>query len=566
MPNRLLSRIRALAGASAGLVLCGALWASLVAPADARALLLEQQPAAPPITSLLNATPSRDTYPLSYFNRSIAVLKATVLGRTPRERAEAAADAIDTLVGQQIRGPVVAQPFEGGALITVGGRIVLVLTPPDVDTLSGETLDSVSAGVVARLRQALEEAGEARSVRTVLRATATALFGIILALAAFSIIGRGQRYVSGRFVAAAEKRVARSKMVDVEMLSGLHLVDFERGLVTTAKVALDLIVLYWVMTFVLRQFPYSRPWGESLRGFLVLTVENLGLGMIRALPGLFTVGLIFVITRFAVRVIRLWFGAVERGTVSARWIHPETAQPTRRLLTTLAWLFGAVIAYPYLPGSQSDAFKGVSVFIGLMVTIGSSGLVSQIMSGFVITFSRSLRLGDFVKVGDVEGNVIHVGVLSTKIKTLRNEDITIPNAVVVAQTTTDYSRFGDSDGVFIPTSVTIGYDAPWRQVHALLLEAAARTEGIRNDPKPIVLQVSLEDFYVKYALLFCLKRQETRPFTLNTLHANIQDLFNEYGVQIMSPNYMVDPAAPKVVARKDWFAAPAESVLPSPQP
>ncbi|HEY1912577.1 MAG TPA: mechanosensitive ion channel domain-containing protein [Vicinamibacterales bacterium] len=173
------------------------------------------------------------------------------------------------------------------------------------------------------------------------------------------------------------------------------------------------------------------------------------------------------------------------------------------------------------------------MFLGLMVTIGSSGLVSQIMSGFTITYSRALRLGDFVKVGDVEGRVIHLGVLSTKIKTLRNEDVTIPNAVVVAQTTTDYSGFGDSDGVFIPTSVTIGYNTPWRQVHALLLEAAARTEGIRNDPKPIELQVSLEDFYD--------------------------------GVQVMSPNYMVDPAAPKIVARKDWFAAPAESVLPSPK-
>ena len=124
--------------------------------------------------------------------------------------------------------------------------------------------------------------------------------------------------------------------------------------------------------------------------------------------------------------------------MSARWIYPETAQPTRRLLTALLWLFGAVVAYPYLPGSQSDAFKGVSVFLGLMVTIGSSGLVTQIMSGFMITYSRALRMGDFVKIGDVEGNVTHLGVLSTKIKTLRNEDVTIPNAVVVAQTTTDY--------------------------------------------------------------------------------------------------------------------------------
>jgi small-conductance mechanosensitive channel len=542
----------------AGLFVCLALWSSLVAPANVRAKSLDQPPA-PPITSLLNATPTRESYTLTYFNRPIVVLKAIVLGRTPMERAEAAAEAIQDLAAQEIRGPVTAQAFDGGALISVGTRVVLVLTPPDVDSLSGDTLDGLSARTVARLQQALTEAGEARSVGTVLRSAAIALIGILIGVGAFWITTRVQRFIAGRLVAAAEKSVANSKIADLEMLRGLHLVDFERGLVTSAKVALDLVLVYWVLTFVLRQFPYTRPWGESLRGFLVLTVENLSLGMLKALPGLFTVGLIFVITRFAVRVVSLWFGAVERGRVSARWIYPETAQPTRRLLTALLWLFGAVVAYPYLPGSQSDAFKGVSVFLGLMVTIGSSGLVTQIMSGFMVTYSRALRMGDFVKIGDVEGNVIHLGVLSTKIKTLRNEDVTIPNAVVVSQTTTDYTRFGESEGVFTPTSVTIGYDTPWRQVHALLLAAAARTADIRDEPKPVVLQASLEDFYVKYTLLVCLKRQETRPFTLDTLHANVQDLFNEYGVQIMSPNYVVDPAGPKVVKKQNWFAAPAEA-------
>ena len=179
------------------------------------------------------------------------------------------------------------------------------------------------------------------------------------------------------------------------------------------------------------------------------------------------------------------------------------------------------------------------------------------MSGFMITYSRALRLGDFVRIGDVEGTVTHLGVLSTKVLTLWQEEVTIPNAVVVAQTTTDYSRFADIEGVFTPTSVTIGYDAPWRQVHSLLLSAAERTPGLRREPKPMVLQTALEDFYVEYTLLVCLERQQSRPFTLDALHAHIQDLFNEYGVQIMSPNYVLDPAAPKVVPKKDWFAAPA---------
>jgi small-conductance mechanosensitive channel len=197
------------------------------------------------------------------------------------------------------------------------------------------------------------------------------------------------------------------------------------------------------------------------------------------------------------------------------------------------------------------------VFIGLMITFGSSGLVNQIVSGFMITYSRALRLGDFVRIGDVEGTVSHLGVLSTKLRTLQCEEVTVPNAVVIAQTTTDYSRIGETEGVFTPVTVTIGYDAPWRQVEALLLLAAERTSGLRTDPKPLVVQAGLEDFYVRYMLLVCLQRQQSRLVTLHQLHANIQDLFNEYGVQIMSPNYMLDPAAPKVVARKDWTPAPA---------
>jgi small-conductance mechanosensitive channel len=288
--------------------------------------------------------------------------------------------------------------------------------------------------------------------------------------------------------------------------------------------------------------------------------------MLNTLPDLFTVALIVLITRFAIRLLGLWFHAVETGRVTARWIYPETAQPTRRLATTLLWLFGAVMAYPYLPGSQTEAFKGVSVFLGLMVTLGSSGLVNQIMSGFTITYSRALRLGDFVRIGDVEGTVTHLGVLSTKLRTLRNEDVTVPNAVVVSQTTVDFSRYGDTAGVFTPTTVTIGYDAPWRQVHAMLLEAAKRTAGIRREPAPLVLQAGLEDFYVKYMLLVCLERQDSRPIVLAAMHANIQDVFNEYGVQIMSPNYVLDPAAPKVVPKKDWFAAPAAAERPPGQP
>jgi small-conductance mechanosensitive channel len=273
------------------------------------------------------------------------------------------------------------------------------------------------------------------------------------------------------------------------------------------------------------------------------------------------IAVIVAVTHIVIKLLEPWFDAVERGAITVRWLYPETATTTRRLVTAGLWLFAAALCYPYVPGSNTDAFKGISVFVGLMVTLGSSGLVNQVMSGIMVTYSRALRLGDYVKLGDVEGTIIHLGLLSTKLRTLRSEEVTIPNAVVVSQTATDYSRF--TDAVLTTTSLTIGYDAPWRQVHAMLLMAAERTPGIRRQPAPKVLQSALEDKAVKYTLTFCLEHQQARIATLSTLHAHIQDLFNEYGVQIMTPSYEGDPAAPKVVPKQDWFAAPAQ---PEPPP
>ena len=213
-----------------------------------------------------------------------------------------------------------------------------------------------------------------------------------------------------------------------------------------------------------------------------------------AIPDLFTVLLILLITRFVVRLCQVMFQAVEEGRLSIPYAYPETAQSTRRLVTALIWLLGLVLAYPYLPGSNSDAFKGISVFLGVVLSLGSSGIVNQIMSGLTITYSRAVRVGDFVRIGDVEGTITQLGTLSTKVKTPRREEVTIPNAVVMGQVTTNYSRFADTEGVFVPTSLTIGYDTPWRQVQALLLLAAERTPGVRTEPKPVVRQTALAGF------------------------------------------------------------------------
>ena len=297
-------------------------------------------------------------------------------------------------------------------------------------------------------------------------------------------------------------------------------------------------------------------------GFCWIRFRRSALGILGAIPGLFTVLLILVVARFAARLAGQLFDAVERGRLDLPGVHRDTAQTTRRLVTGLLWMFASVAAYPYLPGAETDAFKGLSVFVGLVLSLGSSGIVNQVMSGLTIIYSRAVRHGDFVRIGDVEGTVTGVGMLSTKVKTPFREELTIPNAVVMSTVTTNYSRLHASEGVFVSTSVTIGYGVPWRQVHALLLLAAERTTGIRREPTPKVRQTGLRDSYVEYTLLVSVENPSMRIPVLDALHQNIQDAFNEFGVQIMAPNYEGDPDGPKIVPPEKWFAAPAAAPTP----
>jgi small-conductance mechanosensitive channel len=551
---------RAIGTITASIACLGLMWQfGPIQPVAAQAPTQAAQPPASPgsAPATIDAEPSGETFTLTFANRPIVVLRARILGRLPSQRAAGAVRILNDLTAEHITGPVEARPLEGGTIIMVGSRAVFGLAPADIDELAGETIQGVTAQTVARLRQALDETVEARTTGALVYAGVLAAIGLACGGALLWGLARGHRAFADRLVDVAERRLTKTGLADLTALRASRLADFQRGVLRAITMGLALLVVYGTSTFVLRRFPYTRPWGESMRGFLLTTAGQLGLGVVNAIPGLFTAALIFLATRFLIRLIGVWFTAVEQGRTQIQWFHPETAQPTRRLIATLMWLFAIVVAYPYIPGSDTDAFKGVGVFLGLMMTLGSSGLVNQIMSGFMLTYSRALRLGDFVRIGDIEGTVLHLGVLSVKVKTPRGEEVTIPNAVIVSQTTTDYSRFAETGAVLTPTSVTIGYDVPWRQVEALLLLAAERTPDVRNEPKPVVLQMALEDFYVKYTLFVCLKRQDKRAFALHALHANIQDAFNEHGVQIMSPNYEADPAGPKIVARKNWYAAPA---------
>jgi small-conductance mechanosensitive channel len=336
-----------------------------------------------------------------------------------------------------------------------------------------------------------------------------------------------------------------------------HLLHAAGMLARLLSTVISLALVYLWLVYSLNQFSYTAYWGERSADFLVNLLAGFGSGALSAIPGIVTVIIIVLIARWCVRLINMIFKEVQAGKLSFDWLERETSRTTQTLLIAVVWLFALVVAYPYIPGSETEAFKGLSVLIGLMITLGSTGLINQIISGLFVIYSRSVRPQDYVRIGDIEGEVTDVGFLATKLKTPRQEEITIPHSVLVGTATTNYSRLAGPDGMVLTASATIGYDVPWRQVHALLLLGASRTAGVRQQPPPRVVQRELSDFSVQYQLLAHMEDGRNRAAVLSELHAQIQDAFNEYGAQIMSPHFESQPEKPIVVPKSKWYAAPA---------
>ena len=503
-----------------------------------------------------SADVSQPPAPLVYTNRQIVTLRAGILGRSPSTRASGIVNLLDGIVHGPPAGRVTTQPYAQGVLLRVDGHPVLVIFDADLDKLAGERLDVQAASAAERLQLAINEAVELQTPSILVKSALLVLIATIVYFVVIWLLVRIRRRIAGRLQDAAEHTLRRLPGGDA-IVTVTHAPAHVERLLILATVLVSLVLTYQWLILVLRQLPYTRPLGESLRTGLYQFVLSVGEAFVDQLPNISKVLVIVLVTRFCIRLLGLAFGGVEQGRFTLPWVYPETAQPTRRIAVALLWLFALIISYPYLPGSGSEVFKGASVFIGIIISLGSSGVMNQIMSGLMVTYSRAVRVGDFVRIGDVEGTVTHLGSLSTKLTTPKNEEITIPNAVVVSHSTTNFSRNARDLGVMIPTSVTIGYDVPWRQVEALMLLAAERTPGLRDNPKPAVLQTALLDAAVQYTLLVCLEQPERRVRILDKLHANIQDAFNEYGVQIMSPQYEADPNEPKVVPPSRWYAAPA---------
>lgn len=495
---------------------------------------------------------------VAYFNRPIVEFRGPLLGVGPAERARAAEARIDELLQRGGDGKVAVEDVPQGAVVLIDGQMAFVVVNEDAHALPGATARSIAERAATRLERVIAETRESRDARFLGRAALRAAIATIVWIAALALAALLWRWSARRLMRVADEHAEKLAVGGAAVVSREGLIHFARRVVAFVGV-LTLVLLTWEwLGYVLGLFPYTRPWSEGLTSFLVSTALGILVAIARALPELFIAIAIFVIAWFVDRLQRGFFDQIASGRVAWGALDRDSAPATRRLVTIAIWLFAAAMAYPYIPGSETEAFKGLSVLIGLMVSVGASGIVAQAAAGLILMYTRTFRPGEYIRVADREGTVVRMGMFTTAVRTGLGEELALPNAFVLGNVVTNYSRAAQGRGFVVDTTVTIGYDAPWRQVHALLVEAASKTEGVLAEPKPQVFQVALSDFYVEYRLvcqalaLDAVRRAEL----MSALHASILDAFNAAGVQIMSPHYMTDPAHAKVVPRERWQGGP----------
>ena len=383
-------------------------------------------------------------------------------------------------------------------------------------------------------------------------AVATAIL-IVLAVGVVFLFRHIVSSLERRYKRRVEKLEAQSRrLVQAEQVWSVL-----QGLLGLSKALLILLLIYIYLNSVLSLFPWTRYIAQSLINYTIEPLLIMARAVIDYTPKLFFLIMLVLVVRYILKFNRMFFMAIASNRIHFHNFDAEWAWPTYRIVRVLVIVFAIVIAYPYIPGSDSAAFKGISIMFGVLFSLGSTSMLSNIIAGYAMIYRRAFKVGDRIKIGDIIGDVEEMRLLVTNLRSLKNEVVVIPNSQILNSEVTNYSAKAVKEGLILHTTVGIGYEVPWRQVEAMLLMAAERTLGLRADKKPFVLQKSLGDFAVNYELnVYCDEVNQMMPL-YSELHRNIQDVFNEYDVQIMTPAYESDTPEPKTVPKARWFTAPA---------
>lgn len=460
-------------------------------------------------------------------------------GRSPVERANAIRQRLNAIVADPSVDPesLSLRSTPEGVELRAGDAFLLMITPGDAPTSDPNELGIWFAALTEQAQNGIRGEREGRRPLRMLFSAGLAVLFTLIAIALFRLLvylGRRWHDFLGRYL---RERLPAIRIRNFEVLSRAQLSGAVLAVLDRLDVVAGLFLVYAYLTSVFSLFPYTQGWAWMLFHFAATNLFDFLRSIGAAIPGLVVIAIIIMLFRWLAQLSDRFFDAIRDGTIAFAGFHPDLARPSKRLVRILIWIIAIMICYPYIPGAQSRAVQGVSILLGLMVSIGSTSVVGNVLAGLVLTYSRSFSNGDRVQIGEHTGDVVALGFFATKLRTIRNEEITIPNGQVAAGSITNYTRMAHGPGLVLHTEVTIGYDVDWRKVHELLIGAALRVAAIEKEPPPYVFQTALGDYSVAYELNAITRNSHEQREIYSELHAAIQDAFNEAGVEILSPAY-----------------------------
>lgn len=460
-------------------------------------------------------------------------------GHTPQQRAENVANDI-TALGKRFNLKPDSLYIESSDIVTdvmYDNKVIVSFTDQD-GLWEGCTRDQLAAEkrlvILEKLKVMKEEHGFLQLCKRV------AYFVLVLVGQFLLFWGTNWlfRRVKVRIVKLRNTRLKPFSIQDYELLDTHKQVKLLIFLASLVRYAFMLLQLLLSVPLLFSIFPQTKNLAFQLFSYIWNPVKSILVGIVSYIPNLFTIFVICLAIRYLVRLFRYLAGEVQSERLKLRGFYPDWAIPTYHIIRFLLYAFMIAMIYPYLPGSNSGVFQGISVFVGLIVSLGSSTVIGNIIAGLVITYMRPFKIGDRIKLNDTTGNVIEKTPLVTRIRTPKNEVVTIPNSFVMSSHTVNFSQSAREYGLIIHSEVSIGYDVPWRKVNKLLIEAALNTPGVVDDPRPFILSTSLNDWYPVYQVNAYIKDADKLAQIYSDLHQSIQDRFNEEGIEIMSPHYM----------------------------
>ena len=401
-----------------------------------------------------------------------------------------------------------------------------------------------------KLKQAILKNRTSQGIEGLLTEIGIAAMLVLIFILVVMLTNRLFRYIKKRVKASNSTRLEGFKIRNYELIGKERMHGLVILLINVFRIVFLLIVFYITLPLILNLFPWTEGVADMLISVVLDPLKDIARAIVDYIPNLFTIALVFIVVRFFVQGINHLARDIKSEKLNLPGFYPDWALPTAKLLTVLLYAFMFVVIWPYLPGSDSPAFKGITVFLGLLVTLGSSSAVANVVSGLVITYMRPYQVGHRVRIGEVSGDVVEKNLLVTRIKTIKNEIITVPNSKVMGGNSINYSLSANEyGGLIINSEVTIGYDVNWRTVHRLLKNAAVKTPLVKEDPPPFVLQTALDDFYVRYQINAYTMSPEAQAAIYSDLHALIQDEFAKEGIEIMSPHYQANREGPDTVPK-----------------